>query len=265
MYYATVSLSTTGYGDITPYTEYTRLVNVVVMTPLRIAFLAVLVGTTLEVLSERSRQGWKIQRWRSRVRNHTVVIGYGTKGKTAVAAMLSDEVAPATSSSSTPTKPRWTTRRRRVGHRAWGCHQIRRVTAGGRTACGVDRGGRQPRRHRRAGYLDRPRDRAEGQDRRLIREAETSICCGSRARTRWWFPPKPLVDCSGLPPPPRRGEMIEDLLTPQAGSQSLNARWSKAKWAAPRGICVTSCSAWFVTVSCCASTHQRSTPSSRAT
>ncbi|EUA33550.1 ion channel family protein [Mycobacterium xenopi 3993] len=113
MYYATVSLSTTGYGDITPYTEYTRLVNVVVMTPLRIAFLAVLVGTTLEVLSERSRQGWKIQRWRSRVRNHTVVIGYGTKGKTAVAAMLSDEVAPATSSSSTPTKPRWTTRRRR--------------------------------------------------------------------------------------------------------------------------------------------------------
>ncbi|HZU48877.1 MAG TPA: potassium channel family protein [Mycobacterium sp.] len=94
VYYATVSLSTTGYGDITPITEYTRLVNVVVMTPLRIAFLAVLVGTTLEVLSERSRQGWKIQRWRSRVRNHTVVIGYGTKGKTAVAAMLSDEAAP---------------------------------------------------------------------------------------------------------------------------------------------------------------------------
>jgi voltage-gated potassium channel len=94
VYYATVSLSTTGYGDITPITEYGRLVNVVVMTPLRIAFLAVLVGTTLEVLSERSRQGWKIQRWRSRVRNHTVVIGYGTKGKTAVAAMLSDDAVP---------------------------------------------------------------------------------------------------------------------------------------------------------------------------
>lgn len=94
VYYATVSLSTTGYGDITPYTETARLVNVVVMTPLRIAFLAVLVGTTLEVLSERSRQGWKIQRWRSRVRNHTVVIGYGTKGKTAVTAMLGDELGP---------------------------------------------------------------------------------------------------------------------------------------------------------------------------
>ena len=57
------------------------------------AFLVVLVGTTLELLSERSRQGWKIQRWRHRVRNHTIVIGYGTKGKRAVAARVSDEAA----------------------------------------------------------------------------------------------------------------------------------------------------------------------------
>jgi len=93
LYFAAVSLSTTGYGDITPYTEAARLINTLVFTPLRIAFLVVLVGTTLEVLSERSRQGWKIQRWRNKVRNHTVVIGYGTKGKRAVAARLSDEDA----------------------------------------------------------------------------------------------------------------------------------------------------------------------------
>lgn len=92
LYYSAVSLSTTGYGDITPYTETARLVNVAIITPLRVAFLIVLVGTTLEVLTETSRQALKIQRWRSRVRNHTVAIGYGTKGKTAVAAMLSDEV-----------------------------------------------------------------------------------------------------------------------------------------------------------------------------
>jgi voltage-gated potassium channel len=93
LYFAAVSLSTTGYGDITPYSEVARLVNTVVFTPLRIAFLVLLVGTTLELLSERSRQGWKIQRWRNRVRNHTIVIGYGTKGKRAVAARVSDEAA----------------------------------------------------------------------------------------------------------------------------------------------------------------------------
>lgn len=94
-YYATVSLSTTGYGDITPYTETARLVNVLIITPLRVAFLIVLIGTTVETLTTESRQAFKIQQWRSRVRNHTVVVGYGTKGRTAVAAMVGDEIAPA--------------------------------------------------------------------------------------------------------------------------------------------------------------------------
>ncbi len=66
-----------------------------VITPLRVAFLIVLIGTTVETLTTQSRQALKIQRWRSRVRNHTVVVGYGTKGRTAVAAMVGDEVAPA--------------------------------------------------------------------------------------------------------------------------------------------------------------------------
>ncbi len=94
-YYATVSLSTTGYGDITPVSQTARLVNVLVITPLRVLFLVVLVGTTLEVLTERSRQALKIQRWRRRVRDHVVVIGYGTKGRSAVAALLGErEDAP---------------------------------------------------------------------------------------------------------------------------------------------------------------------------
>ncbi len=94
-YYATVSLSTTGYGDIHPVTPEARLANIIIVTPLRILFLIVLVGTTLGVLTERSRQAFKIQRWRHTVRNHTVVVGYGTKGRTAIDAMLGDGVQPA--------------------------------------------------------------------------------------------------------------------------------------------------------------------------
>ncbi len=94
-YYATVSLSTTGYGDISPVSPAARLANIVIITPLRVLFLIVLVGTTLGVLTERSRQAFKIQRWRRSVRNHTVVVGYGTKGRTAIDAMLGDGVQPA--------------------------------------------------------------------------------------------------------------------------------------------------------------------------
>lgn len=94
LYYSAVTLSTTGYGDITPVSQGARLVNTVVVTPLRILFLAVLVGTTLSVLTDESRRSWQIKRWRQRVKNHTIVVGYGTKGRSAVAALLADGVSP---------------------------------------------------------------------------------------------------------------------------------------------------------------------------
>ncbi|TNC23235.1 potassium channel family protein [Amycolatopsis alkalitolerans] len=90
-YYSTVSLSTTGYGDITPVSAAARLVNVLIITPLRVLFLIVLVGTTLEVLTERSRQAFRIQKWRSKVRDHVVVVGFGTKGRASVKTLLGDE------------------------------------------------------------------------------------------------------------------------------------------------------------------------------
>lgn len=92
MYHATVSVSTTGFGDISPVSASARLVNIFVILPMRMAFLVILVGTTIEVLTERSRQALKIQRWRQRMRDHTVVIGYGTKGRTAVEALTGDGV-----------------------------------------------------------------------------------------------------------------------------------------------------------------------------
>jgi voltage-gated potassium channel len=93
-YYATVSLSTTGYGDVVPVSQSARLVTILVITPLRLLFLIVLVGTTVELLTERSRQSFRISRWRSRVRDHTIVVGYGTKGRAAVETLLGDGAEP---------------------------------------------------------------------------------------------------------------------------------------------------------------------------
>ncbi|MCW2668087.1 MAG: ion channel rane protein [Frankiales bacterium] len=90
VYYATVTLSTTGYGDITPASQQARFVNVLVVTPLRILFLIVLVGTTVEVLTERTRQQYRHARWRATLRDHTVVVGYGTKGRSAVRALVAE-------------------------------------------------------------------------------------------------------------------------------------------------------------------------------
>lgn len=88
LYYAAVTLSTTGYGDITPVCESSRLVNVLVITPLRFLFLIVLVGTTIEVLTQRTREQMRSRRWRNNVNDHTVIIGYGVKGRAAAKSLV---------------------------------------------------------------------------------------------------------------------------------------------------------------------------------
>ena len=93
LYYATVTLSTTGYGDIVPVTEQARLANILIITPLRFVFLITLVGTTVEVLTQRSRDEFRTKRWRQTVQDHTVVVGFGVKGRSAFTALVEQGTA----------------------------------------------------------------------------------------------------------------------------------------------------------------------------
>ncbi|HSV38137.1 MAG TPA: potassium channel family protein, partial [Nocardioidaceae bacterium] len=90
LYYTTVTLSTTGYGDIAPVSDAARMVNVFVITPLRIAFLVLLIGTTLEVLAAQGRYNFKVTQWRRRMGEHVVVVGYGTKGRAAIQVLVNN-------------------------------------------------------------------------------------------------------------------------------------------------------------------------------
>ncbi len=88
LYYSTVTLSTTGYGDIVPFSTGARLATTLLVTPLRVIFLIILVGTTLEVLAERTREQFRIKRWRSDLYDHVVIIGFGTKGRSAAHTLI---------------------------------------------------------------------------------------------------------------------------------------------------------------------------------
>lgn len=87
-YYSTVSVTTTGYGDVIPVTDRARLLTAVLITPARILFLIVLVSTTLEVLAESSRTAFRTRRWRKNLRDHVIVCGYGTKGRSAIEILI---------------------------------------------------------------------------------------------------------------------------------------------------------------------------------
>jgi voltage-gated potassium channel len=93
-YYSTVSVTTTGYGDITPVSDRARLISTLFVTPARVLFLIILVGTTLEVLAGRAREAYRERIWRRSLGGHTIICGFGVKGIAAADTLLGHGTEP---------------------------------------------------------------------------------------------------------------------------------------------------------------------------
>lgn len=89
-YFTVVSLATVGYGDIAPVSDGARLINSVLLTPVRIFVWVLFLGTAYEltVARMRLREGYRMRQLRERLNGHVIVCGYGVKGRAIVAEML---------------------------------------------------------------------------------------------------------------------------------------------------------------------------------
>ena len=87
-YYALVSVTGTGYGDIRPVDETGRLAYALVVTPATMLFLILLVSTTVELLAEQTRRALRERQWRRTLRDHIVICGFGAKGRAALRTLL---------------------------------------------------------------------------------------------------------------------------------------------------------------------------------
>lgn len=89
-YFTVVSLTTVGYGDIAPVTEGARLVNAILLTPIRIFLWALFLGTAYEVgvLRVRFQEERQMRQLRERLRDHVVVCGFGVVGRSVVQELL---------------------------------------------------------------------------------------------------------------------------------------------------------------------------------
>ena len=88
IYFTMISATTTGYGDIVPVTDNTRLFDALVVTPVRILFLLIFIGSAYLFVARRSWEKFIMARIQRSLHNHVVVAGYGTKNRRAVQELI---------------------------------------------------------------------------------------------------------------------------------------------------------------------------------
>ena len=84
IYFTMISITTTGYGDVVPVTDMTRLFDAVIVTPIRIFFVLIFIGTAYTFVFRRTWDKWQMARLQKRLTGHVVVTGYGTTGSDTV-------------------------------------------------------------------------------------------------------------------------------------------------------------------------------------
>lgn len=88
IYFTMISATTTGYGDIVPVTDRARLFDALIVTPVRIFFVLIFVGTAYTFVIRKSWDKWIMKRLQQRLTDHIVVAGFGTSGSKAVSELI---------------------------------------------------------------------------------------------------------------------------------------------------------------------------------
>jgi voltage-gated potassium channel len=95
VYFTMISITTTGFGDIAPVSDRARLIEAVIVTPIRIAVLFIFVGAAYDFVIRRSWEKWRMKRIQERLTGHVVVIGFGVSGSEAVRELIERGTDPA--------------------------------------------------------------------------------------------------------------------------------------------------------------------------
>ncbi len=88
VYFTMISITTTGFGDIAPVTDRARLVEAIIVTPIRFAVFFIFVGTAYNFIIKRSWEKWRMAKIQEQLSDHVVVLGYGISGSQSVEELI---------------------------------------------------------------------------------------------------------------------------------------------------------------------------------
>lgn len=88
IYFTAITVTTVGYGDIVPVSTSARMFDTFVVTPIRIFVFLIFLGTAYSFMLRQGWERWRMDRVRARLKDHTIICGYGASGEAAVAELL---------------------------------------------------------------------------------------------------------------------------------------------------------------------------------
>lgn len=94
-YFTMISITTTGFGDIAPISDRSRMIEAVIVTPIRFAVIFIFVGTAYNFIIRRGWEKWRMNRIQQQLSGHIVVLGFGVSGSQAVSELIERGTDPA--------------------------------------------------------------------------------------------------------------------------------------------------------------------------
>ncbi len=93
LYFAMVTITTVGYGDIVPITPHARLLDALVVTPVRVIIWLLFLGTAYQLVVRQYMEGYRMGKVQAALNDHTLVCGFGYTGWSAAKELLAKGVA----------------------------------------------------------------------------------------------------------------------------------------------------------------------------
>ena len=94
VYFTMVTVTTVGYGDIVPVGEKARLVDALVVTPIRLFIWLMFLGTAYEFFWKRIVEDRRMKKLQEGLVNHIIVCGYGYAGSSAARLLAASKDCP---------------------------------------------------------------------------------------------------------------------------------------------------------------------------
>lgn len=94
VYFTMISITTTGFGDIAPISNRARMVEAIIVTPIRFAVIFIFVGAAYNFVIKRTWEKWRMAKIQESLSDHFVVLGYGISGSEAVDELIARGTDP---------------------------------------------------------------------------------------------------------------------------------------------------------------------------